>query len=218
MLFRDFPLDVKDVGEDGAIEGFAATYGNVDRGGDVIMPGAFAKTLRGRKSMPMLLFHDQRRPIGVWTDFEDSTKGLKLKGRISVGIPDGAQAHQLAKDGALSALSIGYQTIKDRMTATSRELVELGLHEASLVTIPMNERAVVTAVKDLLAGGTLPTVREFEDFLRDAGGFSKTLAAAIAGKAAPHLRGDPEVQADPLAQLWAAIRNAPVEDLTGEPD
>lgn len=217
MNHFDFPLDVKDVGDDGTIEGFAATYGNQDHGGDIILPGAFTKTLRGRKSLPMLLFHDQRRPVGVWSEFEDSARGLKMRGRISTGTTDGQQAHQLAKDGALGGLSIGYQTIKDRYTDKARELVEVGLHETSLVAIPMNEKAVITAVKENMEAGTLPTVRQFEDFLRDAGGFSKAKAAAIASKAASLLRGDPEVETDPAAAFWAAMRDAPIVDLTGEP-
>lgn len=215
MRHLDFPLDAKDVGEDGQIEGFAAVYGNVDFGGDIILPGAFAKTIKGRKSLPMLLYHDQRRPIGVWTDFEDSARGLKMKGKIS-STADAQEAYAHAKEGALSGLSIGYRTIKERYTDKARELIELGLHETSLVAIPMNERALVTNVKDILEGGSLPTVREFEEFLRDAGGFSKSLAAAIAAKATPHLRGEPEAEGDPLAAFWALLRSAPIIDETGE--
>lgn len=218
MNHLDFPLDMKAISDDGGIEGFAATYGNLDHGGDIILPGALTKTLRGRKSLPMLLFHDQRRPIGVWTEFEDSSKGLKMRGRISIATAQGKEAHQLAMDGALGGLSIGYQTIKDRYTEKARELVELGLHEVSLVSVPMNDRALVTGVKEILESGGMPTVRQFEDFLRDAGGFSKAKAAAIAGKAAPLLRGEPEAEGDPMAALWDAIRDAPIIDLTGEPD
>lgn len=218
MQHLDFPLDVKDVGEDGAIEGFAATYGNVDFGGDVILPGAFTKALKGLKSLPMLLFHDQRRPVGVWNKFEDTPRGLKMGGRISTATAEGEQAHLLAKDGALAGLSIGYRTLKERYTEKARELIELGLHEVSLVSVPMNDKAVVTAVKEMVEAGGMPSVRQFEEFLRDAGGFSKTVAAAIAGTAAPHLRGEPEGEVDEAALFWAAIRNAPVIDLTGEPD
>jgi hypothetical protein len=198
----DFPLDVKDVGEDGAIEGLAAAYGNVDHGGDILLPGAFTKTLKGRKTLPMLLYHDQRLPIGVWSAFEDTPKGLKLKGRITTVTATGAEALALARDGALGGLSIGYRALKERYTDTARELSEVSLHETSLVAIPMNERAQVTRVKDILANGNLPSVRQFEEFLRDAGGFSKSLAAAIAGKATPHLRGEPEVEADEAAEFW----------------
>lgn len=199
-------LEIKDVGDDGGIEGFAAVYGNVDGGGDIILPGAFTKSLRGRKTLPMLLYHDNRRPIGVWNEFDDTAKGLKVRGRIVTETADGAQAHVLAKAGAIAGLSIGYQMLKARATDTARELMELGLYEVSLTPTPMNDRATITRVKDILTLGELPSVREFEEFLRDAGGFSKSLAAAIAGKATPHLRGEPEGKAhDELAALLRGL-------------
>ena len=85
-------------------------------------------------------------------------------------------------------------------------LKKLDLREVSIVTFAANERARVEAVKHILAAGELPTVREFEEFLRDAGGFSKTLAAAIASKATPHLRGEPEAKADDVAAFLTALR------------
>lgn len=204
MKTLDMPLDVKDVGEDGAIEGLAAAYNNVDHGGDIILPGAFEKTLKGRKSLPMLLYHDQRLPVGVWSGFEDTAKGLKLKGRITTVTAAGAEALALARDGALAGLSIGYRAVKERYTDTARELIEVALHETSLVSIPMNERAQVTRVKDILAGGELPTVRQFEEHLREAG-FSKSLAAVIAAKATPYLRGEPGAKADEATEFWRGL-------------
>jgi HK97 family phage prohead protease len=201
----DFPLETKDVSEDGQIEGLAAAYGNVDHGRDIILPGAFAKTIRGRKTLPMLLYHDQRLPVGVWTGFEDTPRGLKMTGRVTTVTQAGAEALALARDGALSGLSIGYRAVKERYTDDARELIEIALIETSLVATPMNERAQITRVKEILAGGALPSVREFEEHLRDAG-FSRSLAAAIAGKAAPHLRGEPEAKADDEADFWRAMR------------
>lgn len=204
MKHLDFPVSFKDVGDDGAIEGLAAAYNNVDFGGDVILPGAFTKTLKGRTSLPMLLYHDQRMPVGVWTEFEDTAKGLMMRGQIATGIASGAEALILAKAGALSGLSIGYSATKERYTDKARELQEITLYETSLVTIAMNERAKLTRVKDILERGKLPSVREFEEFLRDAG-FAKSLAVAIATKATPHLRGDPDGQPDDAGDFWAEM-------------
>jgi len=191
MQTFDFPLEVKDVGEDGQIEGVAAAYNNVDHGGDIILPGAFAKTLKGRKALPMLLYHDTRRPVGVWNGFEDSDRGLRLKGRITTVSADGAEALALARDGALAGLSIGYRSIKERYTDTARELIEITLLETSLVAVPMNDRAQVTKVKHIAGDGRLPSLSDFEEFLREAG-FSRTQATAIAGKGLSHLlRGEP---------------------------
>ena len=54
-----------------------------------------------------------------------------------------------------------------------RRLLEVELHEISLVTFPMLTSAMVTAVK------SIETIRDFETTLRDAG-FSRTEAKAIA--------------------------------------
>lgn len=209
-----FAFEVKNLDEAGYIEGIGAAYGNVDHGGDRIIPGAFAKSLLGRDGVPMLLYHDMKRPVGRWSKLEETEAGLLVSGKISIKTRDGGEAHELVKDRALSGLSIGYDTIRKRMDGKVRELIELGLHEVSLVSIAMNPLASVSSVKDILDAGRLPTVREFEGLLRDAG-FSKAKAAALAAAATPHLRGDPEAPADDaLTAFWAAMRDAPVIDLT----
>ena len=66
----------------------------------------------------------------------------------------------------------------------------------------------------LTAGGS-PTVREFQETLRELG-FSKSRAAAMASACAPHLREEPDEAGDFWAAMWAAMRDAPIEDLTGQ--
>lgn len=202
----DFALDAKSIDDDGNIEGLAVGYGNIDHGGDVVAPGAVK--FEGRKSIPMLLFHDQKRPAGVWTSFREVSEGLLVKGRFSMSTNHGREAHGLAKDGALQGLSMGYKTLKHRFEGKARHLLEVALHEISLVTIPMNDRTRVISVKDVLGAGDLPSLPQFEDFLREAG-FSKTQASAIAGKGlASLLRGEPgdTTEADFWSALGAQIR------------
>ncbi len=199
----DFALDTKAVQDDGYIEGLAVGYGNVDRGGDIVLPGAIRMS---GKSLPMLMYHDQKRPAGVWSSFEETADGLLAKGRFSMSTMTGKEAHGLVKDGAIGGLSMGYETIKHKIVGKARHLIELALHEVSLVTIPMNEKTLIISVKDILDGGQMPTVREFEEFLRDAAGFSKSLAVAIAAKATPHLRGEPEATADDVLAFLKALR------------
>jgi hypothetical protein len=119
-------------------------------------------------------------------------QGPAAEGRLRAA----AEAYGLLKAGALDGLSIGYRDIKTEPHPDKPgvvNLLELDLREISIVTFAANEKARVETVKSLLTAGELPTVRQFEEHLRDAG-FSKTLAAAIAGKAAPHLRGEPEAE------------------------
>lgn len=171
----DFPLDLKNIDGDGTIEGLAAGYGNLDHGGDIMLPGSVSKSLEGRKSLPMLLFHDQKRPVGVWSDFAETDDGLLVKGRFAMSTASGREAHALTKDGALGGLSVGYRTLRDRMVGKARHLVEVALHEVSLVTIPMNGKALITSVKgiedarDKLAAGDRLTEREFDAFFKALG-------------------------------------------------
>jgi hypothetical protein len=71
----------------------------------------------------------------------------------------------------------------------------------------MNERAVITSVKSILEDGRLPTLREFEHFLREAG-FSKSQATAIAGKGLTQLfqSESGSTTSDFLSALMAQIR------------
>lgn len=216
LQFKDagLPLDVKAVGDDGVIEGYASAFGVVDTYNEVVEPGAFTGSLvdarRKGRSIKMLWQHDAGQPIGVWDDLAEDSKGLYVKGRILKDASRLAgEAYSLLKGGALDELSIGYKTLQtapDDKRNGVLQLLKLELREVSLVTFGALGRAArITDVKSILEGGRLPTVREFEEHLRDAG-FSKSLAAAIAGKATPHLRGEPEAKADDVMAFLKALR------------
>lgn len=181
MANLDFGFELKAVTEDGTFEGYASTFGNKDQGGDIIMPGAFKASLRqrGAKGIKMLADHDMRQRIGVWTSIEEDEKGLKVAGRILTEKANGREAHIDLKAGALDGLSIGGRTTSDAYDGRKRARIikEFDLYEISLVPFPMNESARITAVK---AAQRVRTIREFEDFLRDEGGFSHAAAKAIA--------------------------------------
>ena len=160
----------------GHFEGYGSIFGNKDSGGDIMLPGAFTKSLasaRERKKMPKMLWqHDPNQPIGVWEEVREDTRGLYVKGRLLLDLPMGRQASILLKEGALDGLSIGYRTIDADRDKGVRRLKEVELWEVSVVTFPMNDAAGVTAFK------SATTEREFEGFLRDAG-YSRKEATAI---------------------------------------
>ena len=209
------PLDSKSVSESGVIEGYASVFGNVDSYGEVVEPGAFVDSLvksqRTGRKIKLLWQHDPHQPIGVWDDLAEDSKGLWVKGRLFKDtVAKAAEAYALLKEGGLDGLSIGYRTLKAEPKAGKPgviSLLKLDLLENSIVTFAANERARVEVVKSILDAGQLPTVREFEGLLRDAG-FSKAKAAAIAATATPHLRGDPEAKADDAAEIMRKLRAA----------
>jgi HK97 family phage prohead protease len=196
----------------GNFSGYGAIFGNVDSGGDLIEKGAFKETLRAwedkGKLPPMLLQHgggfmgnaDDMLPIGKWTSMEENSKGLKVDGELfAMGTERGQYLYEGLKSGALDGLSIGYRP-KQYVMGTKpgeprRTLKSVDLVELSVVTFPMNDKARVGAVK----AADIKTIREFEDFLRDVGGYSHAQAKAIASsgfKAAdPRDKDDAEVVA-----------------------
>jgi HK97 family phage prohead protease len=160
--------------EDGTFEGYASVFDVVDLGLDSVAPGAFAKSLTERKPK-MLWQHDMGEPIGVWDEVREDDKGLFVKGRLLKDVQRGREAIALLKAGAIDGMSIGYRTVEAMAEGGGRvrKLMEVELHEISIVTNPMLPIAKVTAVK------SLATEREFEAFLRDAG-YSRKEATAIA--------------------------------------
>ena len=174
--------------------GYASTFGNEDRVGDVVEKGAFNKSLNRHtreKTMPaMLLHHDLHRPIGRWTTMSEDEKGLYVEGTLTKGVRDADEAYALLQDGAINSMSIGYYVNDEEWDSKARvnRLKEIELHEVSLVTIPANSAALVTSVKD--ADGEV-NVRDLERALRDAG-LSRNEAKKLIAKGFKALNEDEE--------------------------
>lgn len=135
------------------IEGYASYFGEVDRGGDIVQPGAYQKSLGALETkgeqVKMLWQHDPAQPIGVWDEVREDQKGLHVKGRILTGVEKGREAAALIAAGAIDGLSIGYRTVKATKDDKGRRLLtELELWEVSLVTFPMLPSARVGAKGD----------------------------------------------------------------------
>jgi len=206
-------FDIKKLGEDGVFSGYGSIFGNKDSGGDIVVPGAFAKSLADHRqkgtSVKMFWQHDQREPIGKWLDISEDGKGLYVEGKLNMGVQRAREAHALLKDGDIDGLSIGYGIVDAEPDEKRGALLlkQVKLYEVSVVSMAMNERARVDAVKEALVNGELPTLPEFEKFLREAG-FSKTQATAIASKGLSHLlRSESEGEmANEAAAFLKALR------------
>jgi HK97 family phage prohead protease len=147
-MHKTFKLEIKGYGEPGSFTGMASVYGNKDLGGDVVEPGAFAKTLSDKGGMvPILWQHDPTEPIGMGT-LTDTADGLQISGDLAIdSSPVAQKAYGLLKRGILKGLSIGYDAVRKEMKNGTRHLQELKLWEVSIVTFPMNEMASVTGIK-----------------------------------------------------------------------
>ena len=178
----------QDEEEQGVFTGYGSIFGNKDLGNDVVVEGAFAKSIgqKGAKAVKLLYQHRQDEPIGVFDEIVEDRRGLKVKGRLAMGTQRGREVYELMKMGALDGLSIGYRVdpkgVDYDEKRKRRYLKSVDLMEISAVTFPMNPRARVQAVK-----GAERTVREWEELLRDAGSLSRNEAKAAASAVAKAL-------------------------------
>lgn len=184
----DMPLKIKAVNDAGEFSGYGSVFGNKDSYGDIVVKGAFEKSLKNwqaKGGLPAMLWqHNMQEPIGVYTKMEEDETGLYVEGRLLIDDdPLAKRAHAHMKAGSLSGLSIGF--ITDDWEYDSQidafKLNEIDLWEVSLVTFPANEEARVQNVKSLLGGGENPTPKQVEQILRDAG-FSRQQAKAFCAK------------------------------------
>lgn len=149
---KNLTLEVKLVDDTGTFEGHGSVFDVVDSYGDVVVKGAFVKTLSERGPKVKLLWqHKHDEVIGVFESLGEDEYGLRVTGRLALNTQKGREAYELMKMGAIGEMSIGYTTIKDEYDPKSgiRYLKELKLYEISLVTFPANEEATITRVKSV---------------------------------------------------------------------
>ncbi len=163
---------IKDVDtKQGIITGYFSIFGNVDSDKDIILPGAFKKTLsENYRRIKHLYQHDPWRPLAGTKDdrlkvMEDS-KGLAFESKISQ-TSYGKDVIQLYQDGVLDEHSIGFITMRSNDKASHRELIELKLFEGSSVTWAANELAQTSTVKAITKENAANKIDRIMKALRD---------------------------------------------------
>lgn len=214
--------DIKLAGDGAAtFEGYASKFNLVDSYGDTILPGAYADTLKQNGQPKMYGEHSyflggSGLPIGKWQASEDDT-GLYVRGELTKGMSLANDYHAALKHGTIDGLSVG-----GMLSPADYEEKDTGgriikrwtkLVEVSIVAFPADKHARVDldTVKSAMLSAEishLETIKDFERFLRDAGGLSKGLALALTSRAKSIFRSDsdgaPEAKA--MQELDAALK------------
>ncbi len=195
FLCSDMKADEK------AISGYGSVFGNVDLQNDVVEAGAFADSIAELKASgrPLKMLWQHYDPIGPWTEVAEDARGLFVSGLPLIDdVQQAREAYALAKAKVVDGLSIGYRVLDYNRNADTgvRHLKRLKLVEVSLVTEPANPMARVSSVK---SASEIRSIREYEGFLRDVGGYSwrdaKALAACGFSGLSPRDEGGAEVVA-----------------------
>lgn len=159
---------IKDVdAKTGTVTGYFSIFGNIDSDGDIVMPGAFTRSLKNNYTRMKHLNQHRSGEILAGTRkghlvIKEDTKGLYFESKISQTTL-GKDVILLYEDGALDEHSIGYEVLKSRDSDTQfrqsrwnpeqkipvKELIELKLWEGSTVTWGANEMATTESIKSL---------------------------------------------------------------------
>ncbi len=169
-------------------------YGNVknveDLAGDIALDGCYAKSIemhKERGTTPKLLWgHDYYLPpVGKIRHMEEDSKGFLIDGKLSK-TERGKELHILGKDEAIDSFSMGYNVLDEKMDRETgiNYLKSVHIREVSFVNFACNEDSLLQSMKSQILDGKMPTVREFENILRNVG-FSRKQAMFMAASYKP---------------------------------
>lgn len=149
FLYKASPLgELNDYDEKNSIvKGYGSYFGNKDADNDIIMRGAYQKTIKENGERVKYLYqHNMMQPIGKMNELYEDEKGLVFVAEIPK-TSLGKDVIELMKAGIITENSVGILPIVKQDKGDYRELKEVKLFEISAVTLAANDQAKIMDVK-----------------------------------------------------------------------
>lgn len=158
------------------VMGYAAKFGNIDLYGDMIMPGAFSKTIKergpeGKNEIWFLHNHSSDKPLGKPQVLKEDNFGLYFEAKI-VDTEIGEDILKFYEEGLINQHSIGFSTIKENLVDKSGsapsyyEIQEVKLYEFSSVLWAANPDTPFLGLKSLDSKGLTERMDKLYKMLR----------------------------------------------------
>lgn len=191
MEQKSLDIHIKSVSEDeGIFEAIVAVFGNVDSYGDVVMPGAFEKSLAEWAAsgdlIPVIWSHridDPFSHIGSVLEAKETDTGLWVRGQLDLENPTAVQAFKLLKGRRLKQFSFGYKTREatrgEREGRGVLELRDLELLEVSPTLIGANAETELLGTKAAVKAGRVVSAKNLELVRAAYEALGELLAAAV---------------------------------------
>lgn len=202
-------LQVKSVDAERRIITGIATTPSPDRIGDIVEPLGVEYT----NPLPLLLYHDSKRPVGQVMFDPPTSEGITFRATIPEVTEPGTvkdrtdEAWHSLKYRLMAGFSIGFKEVAgevERLKGGGLRYLKSIVLELSLVTIPMNQDAVLQTVKSLDSGPAALGTRSAVDPRRTPPGASGTTRVVQA-------RTDSKTMKKTIAEqitTWEATRQA----------
>jgi HK97 family phage prohead protease len=161
--------DVDDV--KGIVTGYFSAFNNIDSDGDVIVSGAYKKTIaengpQGRNRIMHLLQHNPLMPLAKPLELMEDAKGLRFTSKITE-TSYGKDVIKLYKEGVFNEHSVGFEIVKADNKAGYREIKEIKLWEGSTVTWGANPNTPIESMKRWDKPKTEDMIAKFCGILRN---------------------------------------------------
>jgi len=160
---------------DGTFEAIVSVFGNVDRVGEMVMPGAFKDSLaewaERDRPIPVIFAHQWDNldaHIGHVLEAEERDVGLYVHGALNIEEPFAAKVFRKLVDGTIAEFSFAYEEIEEGWADDVHELRKLDVLEVGPCLVGANPATQLLGVKDL---GQKPYPNEHACRLRDPGDF-----------------------------------------------
>ncbi|HHS9192852.1 TPA: HK97 family phage prohead protease [Enterobacter hormaechei] len=196
LSFEETEIKFAGDGQQGIFEGYASVFGNTDSDGDIILPGAFKKTLE-TQSRKVAMFFNHRQweiPVGKWDSIQEDSKGLLVRGQLTPGHSGANDLKAAMRHGTVDGMSVGFAVTKDDYSISPNNGGRIfknisWLKEISVCTFPANELAGVDSMKSI---DGIETIRDVESWLRDSVGLSKSQAVGLIARFKSAIRSESE--------------------------
>jgi HK97 family phage prohead protease len=184
--YKSFNLEVKDVDtKQGVVTGYFSAFGNVDSDGDIMMPGAFKRSIQdwgpeGKGRIKHLLNHDPSKPLGKIQVLKEDEYGLYYESKVGT--------HTLGKDyikmiesGLIAEHSIGFKTLREQKSGDANQIHEVMLFEGSSLTAwGANEATPLLGMKNMNNIEQIQDqIKSFEKFIRNSDVTDETIDLCI---------------------------------------
>lgn len=182
---KSFPAYIsKAEGEQGIVGAFTSIFGNVDFGWDVIVYGAFARTIQQRGNKIRVLDNHnswsamdaigkvikieevprEGLPLEVQAQYPDATGGLYVEIQFMLDDEISAGIFRRIKTGVIDEYSIGFEILQQEYKTVPtdegdrgiRFIKEIKLYEVSPVIFAMNDATTTASVKNKDANTPAP--------------------------------------------------------------
>lgn len=140
----------------GIVTAVVSVTGNVDAQRDVVVAGAFDKSImkwKGRMArgefMPVLYGHKEGEILGKVIDLRATDEGLEVDERFFLENPRAREVFGYIQEGVLGKSSFAYDITKAKANKHGgMDLIELDLIEVGPTTYPANDQTRLVGVKD----------------------------------------------------------------------